>query len=154
MTENESSTSLSELGLPVEPDTTPAPRPRHIADPDQVQQFVIESARLISDSHGEDVIVFDVREHSQVTDYLIIASGTSDRQIRSVGDEISQLAKQQYHLERFGRDEDGPSKWLVLDFVDVVVHLFEPTTRAYYDLEMMWGDAPRIAWQRDGGSRN
>ena len=152
MAEDKQPTSISELGIPVEPASPNAERPRRIANPDDVQRFVIEAARLIHDRHGEDIIVFDVREQSQVTDYLIVASGTSDRQIRSVGDEISQLAKQEYKFERFGRDEDGPSKWVVLDFVDVVIHLFEPVTRAFYDLEMMWGDSPRIQWQREGGS--
>ena len=144
-----SNPSITELG-PIADSDTPLPeRRRRLTDPDDVQQFIIEAARLMHDSHCEDVIVFDVRGQSQLTDYLLIGSGTSDRQIRSVGDEVSQLAKQKYKIERYGRDEDGPSKWLVLDFVDVVIHLFKPVTRDYYDLEMIWGDAPRIEWQRE-----
>lgn len=153
MSENTEPTPVTELGLPTENSTEPRERARRIADPNEVQRFVIEAAQLINDSHGEEIVVFDVRDKSQVTDYLIIASGTSDRQIRSVGSEVSQLGKQKYNFERFGREEDGPSKWLVLDFVDVVIHLFEPVTRSFYDLEMMWGDAPRIEWQRQSDSR-
>lgn len=154
MQETPDPSNVSELGQTADATpATPSPaRKRHLTNPTDVQRFVIEAARLIDDSNGEDVVVFDVRERSQVTDYLVIASGTSDRQIRSVGDEVSHLGKGKFKFERFGRDEDGPSKWLVLDFVDVVIHLFEPVTRAFYDLEMLWGDAPQIVWQRDGDS--
>lgn len=89
----------------------------------------------------------DVRGLSEVTDYVMIASGTSDRQIRSVADEVEETAGE-HGLSRFGRDADAPSNWIALDFVDLIVHLFEPATRAHYDLEMMWGDAPRIPWKR------
>lgn len=117
-------------------------------DTGQTHSFVVETARLLQDRHFEDVLVFDVRDLSDVTDYIVIASGTSDRQIKAVGDELEDTAKS-FDLERFGRDIDEPSNWLVLDFVDAVVHLFEPMTRAHYDLEMMWDDAPTIAWHRD-----
>ena len=69
-----------------------------------------------------------------------------DRQIRSVGVEVNKLGKQ-CGIERFGHDADDASTWIVLDFIDLVVHLFEPGTRAHYDLEMMWGDAPKINWR-------
>lgn len=92
-------------------------------------------------------MLLDVREHSQVTDYILIGSGTSDRQMRSVGKHMEDLAKT-FGFQRYGRDEDDNTMWIVVDFVDVMVHLFEPVTRAHYDLEMMWGDAPQIAWQR------
>ncbi|MCC6580989.1 MAG: ribosome silencing factor [Phycisphaeraceae bacterium] len=109
--------------------------------------FVVEAARLLHDRHLEDILVFDVRGLSQITDYIIIASGNSDRQIRALGDELEQLA-QNYMLPRYGRDVDGPCQWLVIDLVDVIVHLFEPAMRSHYDLEMMWGDAPTIEWRR------
>lgn len=113
----------------------------------QVKRFAVQAARLLEDLHFEDVLLLDVRGRSDITDYVLIGTGTSDRQIRSVGHEVERLA-QGAGLSRFGRDADQASKWLAMDFVDVVVHLFEPATRAYYDLEMMWGDAPRVRWQR------
>jgi len=121
---------------------------RHIAAEDvQIVAFTIEAARLLHDRHCEDILILDVRGLSDLTDYIIIGSGTSDRQIKSVGDELEDLAKQS-NLDRFGREVDAPTNWLVLDFVDVVVHLFDPAARAHYDLEMMWGDATKIEWQR------
>ena len=114
-----------------------------------LKQFVIESARLLKDTHCEDVIVLDVRGVSQLTDYVILASGTSDRQMRSVGDDIELLAKKQYGMERLGTERDPSITWLVLDFSSVMIHLFEPTTRAHYDLELMWGDGKRVHWERE-----
>jgi ribosome-associated protein len=113
----------------------------------RIRRFVVEAARLANDLHCRDGLVLDIRGLSDVTDYLLIATGTSDRQILSVGRDIEELAEQ-YGLSRFGRNVDGPTTWLVLDFVDVVVHLFDANARAYYDLEMMWGDAGRVSWRR------
>ncbi|QQE10547.1 ribosome silencing factor [Planctomycetota bacterium] len=115
----------------------------------ELKRFVVESARLLKDTHCEDVIVLDVRGVSQLTDYVIFASGTSDRQMRSVGDDIEQLAKKQYGMERLGQERDPSITWLVLDFSSVMIHLFEPATRAHYDLELMWGDGKRVAWERE-----
>lgn len=120
---------------------------RRAADAGQACRFAIDAARLLSDSHCEDVIVLDVRGLSDLTDYVLIASGTSDRQIKSVGQDVEDLAKEA-GFDRYGRDTDEDNTWLVLDFVDVIVHLFEPATRAHYDLEMMWGDAPQVEWRR------
>ena len=84
---------------------------------------------------------------TDLTDYILIASGTSDRQIKGVAGQINDLAEEQ-GLERFGSERDSDSTWLVLDYVDAIIHLFEPVARAHYDLEMLWGDAPKIAWRR------
>ncbi|HAI13672.1 MAG TPA: ribosome silencing factor [Phycisphaerales bacterium] len=112
-----------------------------------LRDFVIEAAQLLEDRHCEDVVVFDVRGICQVTDYIIIATGTSDRQIKSLGSELKVLAKQ-HDIARMGDDVDEDSSWLVVDLVDVVAHLFEQATREHYDLEMMWDDAPQIDFSR------
>ncbi len=99
------------------------------------------------DDKCQEVVVLDVRTLSSVTDYIIVASGTSDRQMRSVLDHVQELGAQR-GMSTFRSHSDEKSTWLLADFVGVVVHLFEPHTRAHYDLEMLWGDAPRIAWER------
>ncbi|MCX5659711.1 MAG: ribosome silencing factor [Planctomycetota bacterium] len=133
------------------PDSAPAaPRERSAvtsADDKRIRNFARDAARLAHDSHCAEVVLLDVRGLSDITDYILIASGASDRQIRSVGEDIEQLAKGS-RLNKFGRDADGRSSWVVLDFVDVVVHLFDAVARSHYDLEMMWGDAPKVRWQR------
>ena len=122
--------------------------PRHTrADDPALRTFVIEAARRIADLHGEDILVFDVRGLSQLTDYIILATGTSDRQMKSVASDVAELGRE-HGLQRMGSERDDSSTWIVMDFVDAMVHLFEPATRAHYDLEMMWGDAPRVPWRR------
>lgn len=115
-------------------------------DHDHTRRFVIEAARLMASLHCHDVLIMDICGLSDITDYVLIGSGTSQRQIRSVGQDIESLAKQS-DMPRFGREADDDTSWVVLDFVDCVVHLFEPAARAHYDLEMMWGEAPRVDWQ-------
>lgn len=115
------------------------------ANPEEVRAFAVAAARSIRDDKCEDIIVLDVRGLSQVTDYVIIGSGTSQRQMGSALQHVEDLARE----TGFGRLQssfDDRSLWLLADLVDVVVHLFEPNTRAYYDLEMLWGDAPRVEW--------
>lgn len=125
----------------------PGPR-RDDAELDQaVRDFAIEAARLVNDEHCTEVVLFDVRQQSQFTDYVLIATGTSDRQMRSVAKHLEDLGKTT-DMERYGRDEDAASTWVVVDFVNVMVHLFEPATRGHYDLEMMWDDAPQVRWRR------
>ena len=89
----------------------------------------------------------DLRGISPATDYFVIATGTSDRQMRTVADEISQAARER-ELMRFGRAGYEQGRWILLDFIDVVVHIFDSEYRDYYDLELLWGDAKRLPIKR------
>ena len=116
------------------------------------QGFARQAAQLLDDDKCEDVVLLDVRTLSQVTDFIVIGSGTSERQMRSVLSHVEDLgAELKFRVFRASGDER--STWLLADFVDVVVHIFEPNTRAHYDLEMLWGDAPRMEWRREGDTR-
>jgi len=110
-----------------------------------LKRFAIDAARMLRDDKCEQIVLLDVSELSQVTDYIIIGTGTSQRQMASTLDHVEDLGKEQ-GFDRHMESRDDRSLWLLADFVDVVVHLFEPNTRAHYDLEMLWGDAPRIDW--------
>jgi len=120
---------------------------------DEARDFALAAAQLLSDYRCEDVIVLDVRGLSEVTNYLVLATGTSDRQLKSAVYYLSDLARD-HGMDRLGSERDEQATWVVLDYVDVVVHLFEPVTRAHYDLEMLWGDAERITWQREKPKMN
>lgn len=110
------------------------------------ERFAAHAARLMADSRCENLLVLDVCGISQITDYLVIATGTSDRQIRSIADDLKLLAADEGQTTvRFHGADAG--QWVVADFVDVVVHLFDATTRAYYDLESLWADGRRVDWQ-------
>jgi ribosome-associated protein len=124
------------------------------ADPAKVRALAMDAARLLGDNKCQDIVMMDVTSLSQVSDFIIVAAGTSDRQMRSTADEVIQTAAK-HGYTAFRKDVDDRTTWIVVDFVDVVVHIFEPNTRAHYDLEMLWQDAPRVEWERaDQKNRN
>jgi len=113
--------------------------------PVEARQFAIEAARIGNELKCEDVVVRDLRGLSSVTDFFVIATGTSDRQMRSVAEQIEEYGRK-VGSRVFGRSGFEQGQWLLTDFVDVVVHLFDSDRRAYYDLELLWGDAPKVNW--------
>jgi ribosome-associated protein len=139
-------------GMPQpEPARTESFPARSTTPPEVVRTFAIESARLLGDDRCEDIVVLDVRELSQVADFIVIGTGTSDRQMRSVLMHVQELGEKM-GFPSYRSSTDERATWLLADFVDVVVHVFEPNTRAHYDLEMLWGDAARLEWEREPGT--
>lgn len=125
-------------------------RSRSTSDPESIRDFAVEIARTLADSKCTDVILLDVRGRSQVCDYVVIASGTSQRQMRSAAQEIEDIGKARgQHPYRTNADDS--STWIVVDFVEIVAHLFEPDQRLYYDLELLHADGKRIDWRRPEG---
>lgn len=101
------------------------------------------AAQIALERHCTDVTILDLRGLSPAADYFVLATGTSDRQRRTVIDEVCQHAKT-LGLQRFGQAGYEQGRWILVDFVDVVVHVFDEEYRTYYDLEMLWGDAKRV----------
>lgn len=114
---------------------------------EESREFAIAAAKVAAERHCSDITVLDLRGLSPATDYFVIATGTSDRQMRTVADEISDEAKGR-SIKRFGRAGYEQAKWILLDFVDVVIHIFDSQYRDYYDLELLWGDAERLTIDR------
>ena len=110
-------------------------------------EFAKEAARIADDSRSQDVIVLDLRGLSSVTDFFVIATGTSDRQMRAIIDQIEEYGKR-VGQSRYGVSGYDTATWLLADYIDVVIHLFDADRRQYYDLELLWGDAPRVEWRR------
>jgi len=109
----------------------------------EAKVFALAAAKLAADRHCTDIVVMDLKGKSPATDYFVIATGTSNRQMRTVANEISEEARKQ-GMERFGRAGYEQARWILLDFVDIVVHIFDSEYRDYYDLELLWGDAKRL----------
>lgn len=109
--------------------------------------FAIEAARLCANTRCHSVSVLDVREISPVCDYLVLASGTSKRQMQTVSEDLeemgTELKNSAYQVS--GRESD---QWILVDFVDVVVHIFNDESRRFYDLDNLWGDAPKVEWEK------
>ncbi len=99
-------------------------------------------AELAADVRAEDIIILDLRKISGVADYFVIATGGADTQLRAISDRIeeglAQDGQDAWHREGY---ENG--QWIVLDYVDVVCHIFLKERREFYQLERLWGDAPR-----------
>ena len=110
--------------------------------------FAVSAARLLIDRHCEDVLLLDVSTVSQVCDFVLIGTGTSDRQMKSVADELAELGKEA-GLPAFRKSIDLGTTWIVTDYITVVTHLFEPQLRAYYDLEDLWSDARCVEIESD-----
>jgi ribosome-associated protein len=109
--------------------------------------LAIEAARTADDGKAEDIAILDLRGLSPVADFFVIATGTSDRQLRAIADHIQDYVRKSTGEKAFGVSGYESATWILVDFVNVVVHLFDPPRRDYYDLELLWGDAPRVEWQ-------
>jgi ribosome-associated protein len=126
------------------PSTT---HPQNTADrTEAARQFAIEAARLAANTRCHNVVVMDVRGISPITDYLVIATGTSARQMSTVMSDLEEFGHGRGFacLSRNGYEGDT---WLLCDMVDVVVHLFNQESRLFYDLDSLWGDAKRVDWK-------
>jgi ribosome-associated protein len=101
--------------------------------------------RTLADNRkAEDIVILDVRELSSVTDYFVLASGTSEPHLRAIVDEITDQLRDEHGLRPRAVDGTFPAAWVVLDYFDVIVHVMRGDVRKRYDLETLWGDAPRV----------
>jgi len=112
------------------------------------RQLAIEIARASAERNAEDICILDLRNTSPITDYFVIATGSSDRMIRTLCDEAGELARANGHkvVRRAGYDTGD---WIIMDLADVVAHWFTPAKHSYYDLELIWGEADRVEWQSE-----
>ena len=101
----------------------------------------LAAARTADANRGRDIVVLDLRELTQVFDYFVLVTGSSRRQLHSISEEIDQVLEREYGDCRLGLEGYVESRWILLDFGDVVVHLFDQETRDYYALEELWAGA-------------
>lgn len=99
---------------------------------------------LAENRKAEDIVILDVRELSSVTDYFVLASGTSEPHLRAIVDEITEKLREDHNLRPQAIDGTFQAAWIVLDYFDVIVHVMRQDVRDRYDLETLWGDAPRV----------
>lgn len=115
---------------------------------DEAREFALATARIAIERRCTDVIVLDLRGLSSIADYFVVGTGTSDRQMHAVLDEI------EAHAKRVGRhpfkvSDSRAATWILADYVDVMVHLFDAEHRRFYDLDGLWGDGPRVPLPAD-----
>jgi ribosome-associated protein len=111
---------------------------------DQVLELARQAADAAADKKANDLVVLDIHELSVIADYFIICSGNSNTQVQAIARGVREkLTKQGYHLKAMeGFDE---ARWVLLDFGDVVVHVFRQEEREFYNLERVWGDAQQLS---------
>ncbi len=102
------------------------------------------AAALCQDMKANDVVLLDLQRVTDMTDFFVIASGTSDTHVRAIGEHLVTVLKKEgvrvHHTEGLQQ-----GRWVLLDFVDFVVHIFHPTLRAFYQIERLWSDADVVA---------
>ena len=106
------------------------------------------AARTAAEKQAKNVVVLDVGEQIAITDYFVICSGASERQVKTIAEEVEGALKASGRVPV--RVEGGTgSRWILVDYVDFVVHVFHDEERAFYRLETLWQDAPRVPWDAE-----
>jgi ribosome-associated protein len=107
------------------------------------KDVALAAARAAAEKQGERIVVLDVRELIVITDYFVIVSAGSERQARTIVEEVERSLRD-LGVKPLRREGESEGIWVLLDYVDVVVHVFREAERDFYDLERLWGDAPTI----------
>jgi ribosome-associated protein len=107
--------------------------------------FAVECAL---EKKAYDLKLLEVTEVSSLTDYLLLASGRSDRQVQAIGEHIRLEMKQKHNILPLAIEGMDQGRWILLDYGDLMVHVFQPEVRTFYDLEGLWTEAPEVALER------
>ena len=120
---------------------------------DPVREWARTAARAASAKGGEDTVIIEVGSVLAITDAFVITSGRNGRQVKTIAEDVEARLKADGGIKPIRVEGLGDSQWILLDYGDLVVHVFLDETREYYDLERLWSDAPRVAWE-DEAARN
>ena len=111
------------------------------------KDVAIAAARASSDKQADDIVILDVHELIVITDFFVICSAGTQRQAKTVIESIEDRVRERLSVRPARREGEAGAGWWLLDYIDVVVHVFETEERSYYDLERLWRDAPRVGWE-------
>jgi ribosome-associated protein len=111
------------------------------------RQLALAAARTAEDNRGQDVVVLDMRGMTTEFDFFVLVTGNSRRQLHAISEEIDRVLESDLHDRRMGIEGYNESRWILLDYGTVVIHMFDAETRAYYALEDLWGQAKRVEWK-------
>ena len=110
------------------------------------RDVALAAARATADKQASEIVILDVHDTIVITDYFVICTAGTQRQIRTVIDAVED-ALRGLGVKPTRREGEPEAGWWLLDYIDVVVHVFGPEERAFYDLERLWRDAPRLDWE-------
>ena len=113
-----------------------------------LKKRAVKAAELAIDKKAKDTVVLELKDLSSIADYFVICSGENQAQIKAIAESIDEyFSKNKIHP--LGREGMDSAKWVLLDYGDIVVHIFNDETRPYYDLEKFWIDAPRVPLEKE-----
>ena len=112
--------------------------------PEQGMALAMAAAKVCLDNFASDVTVLDMTQKTALFDYFVIATGTSRRHLHAISEEIDHVLQKEMNDKRISREGYDESRWIVLDYGNVVIHIFDEETRQYYGLEVLHSDAPKI----------
>lgn len=125
---------------------TSSPRAKRwdLFDPEHgVPVRLVSIAEAALDRNAREGMVLDLRGLSDATDYFVVLSGDSDVHVRAIADNVSERVEEEHGETPAGVEGHSAGRWILLDYIDIVVHVFVPHVREFYQLERLWGDAPR-----------
>ncbi len=102
-------------------------------------------AKTADNKKAQNIIILDISKLTSITRYFVICTGINERQLYTIADEIEKELKT-LSIKKYGIEGYQEAKWILIDYGDVIVHLFDKEMRSYYDLELLWGDAPKVKW--------
>ncbi|MFK7768957.1 MAG: ribosome silencing factor [Mariniblastus sp.] len=113
-------------------------------NPERSLELALAAAQTAAENGGSDVTVLDMSPHTAIFDYFVIVTGSSRRQLHAMSEEIDHKLEDDLNDKRMNIDGYDDSKWIVLDYGTVVIHLFDADTRVFYSLEALWADAKKV----------
>lgn len=113
-------------------------------NPERSLMLALAAAQTAAENGGTEIVVMDMSSHTAIFDYFVIATGTSRRQLHAISEEIDHKLEDELNDKRMNIDGYDDSRWIVLDYSTVVIHLFDEDTRAFYSLEALWADAKKV----------
>ncbi len=115
----------------------------------EANNLVLEAAAAASSKKAERIVILDVSQQLVITDYFVICSGNTDRQVRTIADSVERQLLDGHKVKPYRREGEREGTWVLLDYVDFVVHVFRREERDYYELERLWSDATTIPFEEE-----
>ncbi len=108
-----------------------------------LRDIALLAANAADEKKATDVLVLDVAEKLVITSYFVVATAANDRLARAIAEDVETALREKAHMKPIGREGEREGKWILLDFGDIVVHIFQPEEREFYRLEKLWSDVPK-----------
>ena len=132
------------LDAAIEAESSPTSGAVDRVNPERSLELALAAAKTAAENGGTDIKVLDMSSHTAIFDYFVIATGTSRRQLHAISEEIDNTLENDLNDKRVNIDGYTESRWIVLDYATVVIHLFDEDTRVFYSLEALWADAKAV----------